>query len=248
MADGCLEFNHPRLAAIYDAVCPPGLEAVHVLRRVAEFRPRSLIDFGCGTGALTVELARRVASVTGVEPAQSMLAIARVRPGGGRVRWVNGGQLALDGLSADAVVMTAHVAQFMVEDEEWSQTLVALARVLPSGGKLLFDSRNPADRVWERYTRDRTLSRVDAGVEGMVAFHVECVSADGRVAVHDLHYLFERDGEELVSRNRMVYRSEEELRAGLDAAGFDVQSVSGDWDGQPMTMTSPEIIITARRR
>lgn len=41
------------------------------------FAPRSALDFGCGLGRLVIPLARRIASVTGVDVAETMLREAR---------------------------------------------------------------------------------------------------------------------------------------------------------------------------
>lgn len=48
---------------------------------------RSVLDLGCGTGLLATALGEGRA-VFGVDPAAAMLDIARNRPGGGRVTWV----------------------------------------------------------------------------------------------------------------------------------------------------------------
>ena len=41
-----------------------------------EFHPRSALDFGCGVGRLAIPMARRVAQVTGIDVAPTMIALA----------------------------------------------------------------------------------------------------------------------------------------------------------------------------
>jgi 2-polyprenyl-3-methyl-5-hydroxy-6-metoxy-1,4-benzoquinol methylase len=49
-----------------------------------------IVDIGCGTGLLTCELAMRGYDVVGIDPWDAMLAVARSRPGGERVTWIDG--------------------------------------------------------------------------------------------------------------------------------------------------------------
>jgi SAM-dependent methyltransferase len=54
--------------------------------------PRTVLDAGCGTGALTVGLARFAARVDAIDPSAAMLQEARWLPGGddARIRWTQG--------------------------------------------------------------------------------------------------------------------------------------------------------------
>ena len=45
-------------------------------------------DLGCGTGLLACRIAEERLTVTGVDPAEGMLGVARSRPGAGRVSWI----------------------------------------------------------------------------------------------------------------------------------------------------------------
>ncbi len=88
--------------------------------------------------------------MTGIDPAVASLDRARQRPGGERVRWVQGTSADVCDASFEVAVMTAHVAQFFVTDDEWAATLTDLKRSLVPGGRLVFDSRDPVARAWER--------------------------------------------------------------------------------------------------
>jgi len=63
-----------------------------LLARVRVSAPRSVVDLGCGTGALTAALAERWpgAAVTGVDASREMLAAAAEHVAPGRVRFVAG--------------------------------------------------------------------------------------------------------------------------------------------------------------
>ena len=88
-------YADPRLAALYDALNPADAStAFHLSLPGAP--PARILDVGCGTGLLACEFAARGYDVTGVDPAAAMLATARARPGGDRVRWIQASAAGLD--------------------------------------------------------------------------------------------------------------------------------------------------------
>jgi 2-polyprenyl-3-methyl-5-hydroxy-6-metoxy-1,4-benzoquinol methylase len=75
MADDVLE--HPRLAAIYDALDPNRSDLDVYLRIADELGARRVLDVGRGTGTFALMLADRGLEVTGVDPANASLQVAR---------------------------------------------------------------------------------------------------------------------------------------------------------------------------
>ncbi|XTZ17015.1 class I SAM-dependent methyltransferase [Micromonospora echinospora] len=145
------EFEDPRLVAVYDAECRWGPDDDFFLAVVDETPQARVLDLGCGTGRLTLALASAGHRVTGVDPARASLDAARAKPGADRVTWIEGTATLLPDRSFDVAVMTSHVAQFFTTDEEWDAVLADLHRALVPGGRLVFESRDPADRRWERW-------------------------------------------------------------------------------------------------
>lgn len=106
-------------------------------------RGSSVLDIGCGTGALAVCLARKGVHVTGIDVSPSMLAQAsdRIRAGGleALVSLKEMGAANLDtafpAASFDAVVATLVLSELSSEEIEY--TLEQSKRILRSGGQLL---------------------------------------------------------------------------------------------------------------
>lgn len=71
--------------------------------------------------------------------------------------------------------------------------------------------------------------------------------APGQVVLTAVN-VFEDTGDRVVEQQTLVFREREVLEAQLDAAGFVVEHVWGDWLGRPFTDDSPLIVIEARRR
>ncbi len=97
--------------------------------------PRSVLDAGCGTGRVAVELARRGLEVTGVDVDASMLEKARAKAPA--LSWIHADLAGVDlGRTFDAVVLAGNVMIYLSAGTEG--TVVAnLARHVEPGGALV---------------------------------------------------------------------------------------------------------------
>ena len=240
------EFHDPRLVAVYDAWGADRADAAFYMGLAAELSATSIVDIGCGTGEITCALALRGHRVTGVDPAPVMLEVARHRPGGDLVRWIEGDASALDGPSADLAIMTAHVSQVIHDQDTWQATLAATHRALRPGGHIAFESRNPDARAWLAWTPEASRQRLDTPL-GAVDVWFDLRDVAGDLVRYDIHYRFASDGEEPISSNVLRFRSQAELGRLLTDAGFEVRDVFGDWDHRPVSAQSPELIFVATR-
>ena len=74
------------------------------------------------------------------------------RDGAEKVRWVHGDARALPrGLQVEAAVMAGHAFQCLLTDADVRMTLAAVRAALAPGGRLMFESRNPAVRPWRAW-------------------------------------------------------------------------------------------------
>lgn len=78
---------------------------------VMRYEPRSVLDAGCGSGRVAIELARRGVEVVGADVNPSMLEVARERAP--QLEWVESDLGELDlGRTFDVVVMAGNVPLF----------------------------------------------------------------------------------------------------------------------------------------
>jgi SAM-dependent methyltransferase len=212
-----------------------------------ELDARRVVDLGCGTGTLARLLATSGRSIVAIDPDPDMLRVARGKPGADAVDWRLGYSDVADAGWADLAIMSGHVAQVFVEDDAWATVLVDLHRALRPGGVLAFESRNPTARGWERWTREGTLRTVETD-DGPVEFWHETLD----VALPRVTYAtYDRNlatGVESSDSEVLAFRDAATLGTSLGTAGFDVASLYGDWSRTPVTGTSRELIVIARRR
>ncbi|MEO3868726.1 class I SAM-dependent methyltransferase [Nonomuraea sp. B12E4] len=236
-------FEHPRLAAIYDALDPDRSDLDAYAAIAAEFGARSVLDVGCGTGTFALMLAERGVEVTGVDPAGGSLDIARAKPGGERVRWIHGDATALPPLRVDLTTMTANVAQAIVEPAAWAGTLRGVHEALRPGGHLVFETRDPARRAWLEWNREASYRRVELDGVGVVQTWTDLLDVSEPLVTFRGTWVFEADGQVLTSDSTLRFRGREEVEAELVAHGYEVVEVR-DAPDRP----GREFVFVARRR
>ncbi|MEL7158081.1 MAG: class I SAM-dependent methyltransferase [Actinomycetota bacterium] len=92
----------------------------------------SVLDAGCGTGRLAIELARRGREVVGVDLDESMLSSARSN--GPDLTWVRADLATLDlGRTFNAVVMAGNVMIFLEPGTEGDVMARLAAHLVPDG-------------------------------------------------------------------------------------------------------------------
>ena len=240
-------YSDPRLAAVYDGLNPltNDTDCHRFYLALAGATPIDVLDMGCGTGRLSFQLARRGHRVTGADPAAGMLGVARGQPGGAAIRWIETGaaDLATD-TRFDLVIMTGHVFQVFLEDREVVAALANLHRHLAPGGRVAFETRNPAVQDWNEWMPDTTRERVDVAGVGPVDVHYDIVSVDGEFVTFETHFGFAPD-DVVVAPTTLRFTDRDRLAAFLAEAGFTDVTWYGDWDRSPVGPTKPEIIAIA---
>ena len=233
-------FEHPRLAAIYDALDPDRSDLEVYVAIAAEPGARRVLDVGCGTGTFALMLADRGLEVTGVDPASASLAVARGKPGAARVRWIHGDATTLPPLEADLATMTGNVAQAIVDESDWQGTLRGIYGALRPGGHLVFETRDPAFEGWREW---HDASHTYAEIEGVgtVEHWGELTDVSLPLVTFRWTFVFP-DGEVVASDSTLRFRECDEVEAALHRHGYVVDEVR-DAPDRP----GRELVFFARR-
>lgn len=236
------EFRHPRLAAIYDALDPDRSDLDVYVAIIDELGAERVLDVGCGTGTFALLLAQRGYDVVAVDPAVVSIAVARSKPGAGRVCWVEGDATAASVTDRDVTTMTANVVQHIVDPQHWQATLRAVCAALRPGGYLVFETRDPAARGWERWTREATYRLTSVPGEGNVESWVEVTDFSWPLVSLGWTFVFASDGATLTSASTLRFRERDEVEASLLNNGFEILQVR-DAPDRP----GREFVFVARR-
>lgn len=240
MADAL--FEEPRLAALYDPLDPDRSDLDAYVALATESGARAVLDIGCGTGTLACLLARRGVQVTAADPAVASLAVARRKPGAEHVRWLHADAGSLPPLRVDLVTMTGNVAQVFLTGQEWAVVLRSARQALRPGGRLVFESRDPARAAWLEWTRDQTYRRAVVPGTGPVETWTDLTAVEGNLVSFRTTFVLGCDRTVLTSDSTLRFRSRDELTCSLLAAGLVVDEVRGAPD-----RPGREFVFIARR-
>jgi SAM-dependent methyltransferase len=119
---------------------------------IHSFSPRSVLDAGCGTGRVAIELAARGVEVVGVDLDPSMLAEARAKAT--HLVWIEADLAAVDlGRAFDVVAMPGNVMVFVHPGTE-AAVVRRLAQHVAAGGVLVAGFQLGQGYTLDRYDAD----------------------------------------------------------------------------------------------
>jgi SAM-dependent methyltransferase len=218
-------FAQPMLARIYDAFDGDREDLDHYVNLVRELGAHHVLDIGCGTGALAILLAGIGVCVTGVDPAEASLDVARDKDAAEQVTWIHGDALTLAPLQVDLAIMTGNVAQVFLTDDDWNATLQGIQRSLKVHGHLVFETRRPERRAWEDWAVDTAhVVRYVPGI-GEVEQRREVTEIALPFVSFRYSYRFARDGVVITSDSTLRFRTRDEVEESLAATGFTTLEV-----------------------
>jgi SAM-dependent methyltransferase len=233
-------YSDPDLVAFYD-VENDGRDDFELCLELAA-DARSVLDLGCGTGQLAVDLAAG-RSVTGVDPATAMLDVARSRPGGEAVTWVTGDARDIRlARRFDLVLLTGHAFQVFLTPADRRAVVSTIAAHLVPGGSFVFDTRNPVVERWREWVPGRSRRVFDhPGLGQIEAWNDAAHDPETGIVTYETHYRTS-SGDLLSAESRIAFPSQPEVAAMLAEAGLTVERWLGDWRGGAWHPAAPEII------
>ncbi len=240
-------YHDPDLVQFYDIENDGGPDFDFCVR-LAE-GAQTVLDLGCGTGQLAVALSPGRA-VVGVDPAGPMLEVARNKPGGDNVEWVEADarDVRLD-RSFDLILLTGHAFQVFLTPADRKAVLETIARHLAPQGRFIFDSRNPLVERWRSWTPEQSMRSIAHPQFGEVEAWND-VSHDPATGIvtYETHYAIKATGRTLTASSRIAFPPREEIEALMDEAGLVADKWLGDWQGAPYDPAKREIIPIGRLR
>jgi len=225
-------------------------------QRLAIAQDGPVLELGCGTGRLAVPVAKAGAELVGVDRSAPMLAQARrrLRRAGlaDRVLLVRGDIRALPFRRRRpfALVMAPYgMLQSLTREADLTATLASVHRVVKPRGLLAVDLVPDLPR-WSEYQRRVSLQGRRGRTTRLTL--VESVRQDRRRGLthFEQEYVERRGRQRRVHQFGLTFRtlSVPQMAKRLEAAGFRVDAVLGDYDGGPWDERCDVWVILARRQ
>jgi SAM-dependent methyltransferase len=237
-----------------------GRRDVPFWRRLAARAQGRILELGCGTGRLSLPLARSGVDLVGVDRSAGMLARLAERadalrarpnrPARGRLVIIRGDIRALPfAPNAFAMVLAPYgVLQSLLRRGDLDATFESVRRVLKPGGLFGIDVV-PDVTNWKEY-RDRVQLRGQMA-KGVHLTLIESVRQDHRhhLTTFEQRYVQRRGRQTTEHRFELTFRTLPvgQLRTLVEGAGFIVEAVLGDYRGGPWDERADVWLILARK-
>ena len=233
-----------------------GRRDVPFWRRIALEAGGPVLELGCGTGRISVPLARAGVSLVGIDRSEPMLARAALKRGTTPFsrtspHFVRGDirVLPFAPRAFSTVIAPYGVLQSLLADRDLAAALDSVARVIEPGGTFGLDLV-PDVPNWREYS-NRVQLRGPAG-RGAHLTLIESVRQDRarRLTTFEQRYVERRNGRSTEHRFELTFRtlSVRRMTDRLDRAGFVVDHVLGDYRGRPWDGRADVWIILAKKR
>lgn len=219
--------------------------AAYFQRLLAAFRPQSrlVLDLGCGTGSLSVELAKLGYDVIGVDRSAQMLSIATNKSAGCTppVLYLCQDMTRLDLYGTiDAAICALDTVNHLVDPKKLAKAFGRVSLFLEPDGVFIFDVNTP-------YKHSQVLGENVFVYEGEGAMCVWQNHQNGPLAESTLD-IFECQGDNLYTRktDEITERaySRQELLQLAQGAGLELLAVYEDGTTQPPSpQTEREVYI-----
>ncbi|MER2258466.1 MAG: methyltransferase domain-containing protein [Priestia megaterium] len=232
------------IAYYYDQLHTWGKEDDFFMELLQLTKAKKIADLGCGTGRVTIELAKAGYEVTGIDPNEEAVLRAQNKDNAQSVSWIIGDSQDLTTNSYDAVIMTANVAQVFISEESWNSVLQNVFTALKTGGHFIFDARNPQAKAWEEWQKDETVDEFqDVHTGDPLLYWDEYEGLDRNVFTFyekiknvNTHITHE-------AKVQLIFRSLEEISSSLKKAGFSTVNAYEDFKLQPATYQAKSFIF-----
>jgi SAM-dependent methyltransferase len=233
-------YDHPE---IYDALLHPEGHLAHYAA-LAERHPGAVLELACGSGQLTVSLARHDRTVVGIDLSRPMLAVAeqRATAAGVTVEFLEADMRTFSLARQFALVFIARNSLLHLgTTDDYIATFAAVRRHLAPGGVLAFDVFNPDVHMLAQPAGERAFV-MRAPSEQYGELVVEATSDyDAATQLNRATWYISAPGRPDAWVTPLHLRSifPQELPLLLAAGGFRLLSRSGDLTGEAFASGSP---------
>jgi 2-polyprenyl-3-methyl-5-hydroxy-6-metoxy-1,4-benzoquinol methylase len=250
--DNLEEFNDPANYDLEEA--EPSAARIQFYTNLAFETGGPVLEIACGTGLVSLPIAARGLSVTGVDLARPMLAYTRMK--------AQQQGLSIDLIEADArqfhlnkqfpfIFLTGNAFQAFLQRTDQERLLASVKRHLAPHGIFAFETRNPSghdlndqpeEELWFTYQN----------MQGRIVKVSGTQRYDPLTQImHWTTYRRWNDSKEdhmTTTRIACRYTYPQELETLLHYNGFQIVDRYGNWDKSELTAKSEEIISVCRRR
>jgi SAM-dependent methyltransferase len=247
MSDSAATSYGQQFAGFYDRLFPRDESVDAAVGRLAALHLEDAnppLELGVGTGRVALPLAQRLGAVVGVDSSPEML--ARLEPGGGRVRPVQGDMRDYrDTMDHGLVYCVLGSLSILLERDEQRAAVKTFAAAAAPGAAIVIETHNPAF-VKALHRGSRTASWLVPYAQADTAL-LSHVTLDEERGLWQLSHIFFTAGRTRVASEASLLVTPRELDEMAGAAGLELEARHATWHGSPPHDGAPMVISTYRR-
>lgn len=215
---------------------------------LGDLRGQRILDVGCGTGTLSLALARSGADVFGIDLSKEMIEVAIKRAEESKLS-IHFEQQNMQDVTSnhqfDAAVIAIDSINYLQDERALQQTFQRIYQLLTPGGLLLFDvhSLNKIEILLEEapFTYD----------DGEVVYIWETEEGEAPFSVQSRLVFFVQENEQHYRRfveihEQRTFPIHEYVNYVLEA-GFTIERIFADWHDEEPTEESERIFFQVRK-
>lgn len=221
-----------------------------------------VLEIACGTGRVSIPIARLGFSVTGLDIVSGMIARARSKSVGLPTRWIVDDARTFDlGEQFRLIFLTGNSFQAFLTNADQEALLQRVYAHLHDEGLFGFEMRNPIFPHSQRPDGLFVPLETNTKEQDWPPF----IDTNGREVRVSRTYVYDHVAQihhwttykrwhagkkehTKITRTALRYTFPQELAALLHYNGFSIERQYGDWSLEPLTPNSPSIISVCRKR
>ena len=258
--------DHNNLEAFSDPINydkeDPSETGVAFYSALAQEAGGPVLEIACGTGRVTIPVAKLGFPTTGLDIVPGMLERAKSKSAGLPVRWVEADARTFElHEQFRFIFLTGNAFQAFVTNSEQEALLQRVRAHLQDQGLFAFETRNPLFHNARTREGFFPLLETRTGEEDRPPF----INIDGHEVQESITQVYDHvtqilhltgqkrwhDGKEeqaKITHTALRYTFPQELTALLHYNGFRIERQYGDWHYESLSVTSPSIISICRKR
>lgn len=242
----------PRL---YEAYTSDSLEDLPFWRSLAHAASGPLLELGCGTGRVLLDLAAQGFDVTGIDNHPGMLerAASNARQLGLFPQLIEADLLHYSLARRFSLILVPCNTFAYFDQQQAEEVLTCTRRHVQPGGLLALDLPHPRTTLAELHALPEDepvaiFTEPESGHPVQVFAQPEDIQPPGCAAVRwSFDELLPNGGVQRVQHGMQLHlRSSDQMQELLRRTGFTLEASYGDHSRQPLTPDSPRLLILAR--
>ncbi len=251
MSTNTEEYDDPIL---YDKENEAYLPELPLLVKWVEKSGGTIIDIACGTGRVTIPLAKRGYDLIGVDVHKGMLDEAKKKSADHSIQWIEQDctNFQLE-MKSRLIFSVGNSFQHFLTNEAQDGLLSSVNKHLEMDGVFIFGTRFPsADELLQPSTEEywRTYTDQDTG-DIVDVYTISNYDSLNQIQHYTTIRKYKNIDGEFVKEKRtnisLRYVYPKEMERMLKMHGFEIVSVYRDWDENPLTNESYQMIYVCRK-